>query len=484
MTELVLGPIVGGLAHNKAYLWGKADGPGVLYAWLGRQPDLSDAVRWGASMRLRSEDGYAGVAPVQQLTEETAYYYSLSLVDRSPGIGQGPLSQGSYPSFRTFPRPGKKTPFNFAFGSCFRPKDKDGGQILKVLADHLQEDDLRFLMLLGDQIYADDYKYNSLNKTAVSLEDYRAVYKYVWSVPSFQTLLWNLPAFMMLDDHEVDDDWRWLNPERTKAYIPWWDQLNRLLHGERVEDTKVTSQKIRNALQAYWEHQGMHAPGFELPMEVNDSGQYLLTRGDAGSLAYSFTFGSAAFFVMDTRTMRVRDLWPRRQHEASMLGEGQWRALEAWLLAVKDDYPVKFLVTSSALLFDLFLDIPRDRWSGFRRERRRLLSLLAAEGIENVYLLAGDLHSTHAVKAELDGPRGKQITLWEFCSTPLEQTPNRYAHLLYRPLNQPPIRKTDCKFIVSQNNFGLVRVTYDASGQPQVHFEVYGEDEQLLAEAG
>ncbi len=64
--------------------------------------------------------------------------------------------------------------------------------------------------------------------------------------------------------------------------------------------------------------------------------------------------------------------------------------LEEWLRRVKDTYPVKFIVTSCALLYRMILDIPRDRWSGFPREQDRLLRFLGENGIENVYLLAGD----------------------------------------------------------------------------------------------
>ncbi|MEW6718240.1 MAG: alkaline phosphatase D family protein [Chloroflexota bacterium] len=123
------------------------------------------------------------------------------------------------------------------------------------------------------------------------------------------------------------------------------------------------------------------------------SEHYTLETDDPGSFAYTFSYGTAAFFVMDTRTMRVR----KSRRDRTMLGEGQWQALKDWLLAVRDVCEVKFLVTSCALLFSMWLNICRDRWSGFTKERDHLLSLLATEGIEEVYLLAGDLHSAHAV---------------------------------------------------------------------------------------
>jgi hypothetical protein len=62
MTQFTLGPIVGGISATEANIWGRTDGPGQLYAWLGRQADLSDAWLAGESPPLAAADGFAGVA--------------------------------------------------------------------------------------------------------------------------------------------------------------------------------------------------------------------------------------------------------------------------------------------------------------------------------------------------------------------------------------------------------------------------------------
>jgi phosphodiesterase/alkaline phosphatase D-like protein len=484
MANIILGPIIGGLSYDKAFLWARMDGPGVLHVWLGKKPDLSDAYLAGRSLPLRPEDGFAGVAPITHLLPNSRYYYHLSQEDSLPQKKAGPLSGGIYPSFKTFPRPGELVSFNFAFGSCFRPKNDESGKIFQVLESRRPVDDLRFILLIGDQIYADEYRYNSLGKVACSIDEYRSVYRYTWSNPSFRRMFLNLPAFMTLDDHEVDDDWRWLDPLRKKVYLPWWNVIIRKLRNAKPEEYQASPKKVRNGLQAYWEHQGMHSPGFVLPPHLNEKGQYLLTSQDPGSLAYSFTFGGAAFFVLDTRTMRVRGTRPWASETDSMLGKKQWSSLETWLQRVKDNYPVKFIITSSALLYYLLFDIPRDRWSGFRHERRKLLSLLASQNIEGVYLLAGDLHSSHAICAELHGSTGKPISLWEFCSTPFEQKTNWLAKYLYFPVNDKPVRRQVRRFVVAKNNFGLVRVKFETNQKFQVRFEIYGENSELLAFAG
>lgn len=475
MTELILGPIIGGLSYRRAFLWARADGPGVLHAWLGQRPDLRDGELAGTSLELKAEDGFAGVAPTQNLEYDTRYYYALTLSGAPPDPSLHP-----FPSFTTFPLPGAPEPFNFAFGSCFRPDDSEAGRIFRSIDERRRADDLRFLLMLGDQIYADAYKHNGLDdEIACTLDQYRRVYAYTFSRPPLRSLWENLPVFMTLDDHEVDDDWRWLDQERTLAYIPWWDRLIRLLQHRALAERRIPRQRVRDALQAYWEHQGMHAPPLEFPMNLTGAGQYSLTEEDRGSLAYTFTCGEAAFFVLDTRTMRIAS----RKHR-SMLGDAQFRVLEHWLLSVRDVFPIKFLVSSCSLLYDMWLDIPRDRWSGFPRERNRLLHFLAANGIEGVYVLTGDLHSAHAVRIELYGPSGKAIPVWEFCSSPFEQKPNWLSSRTYTPVRSGPIRSQECCFRVNERNFGVVRVYYGGDNAPQVRFELYGEEGSLLESTG
>ncbi len=474
MGSLILGPIAGGLSADGVNLWGRADGPGTLHAWIGEQPDLSDARLGAASLPLDEENGFAGVAPVRELAPNTRYYYALTL-DASP---PAPRSK-PFASFTTNPPDGERAPFTFAFGSCFRPENERGGQIFNAIEARRPGDDLRFILLIGDQIYADAYDHNDIGKVCCSLEEYRQVYAYTWSRPPFRRLLENLPAYMTLDDHEVDDDWTWTSPDREFAQIPFWDRVMRWIQGRSEEERRIPRQRVRDALQAYWEHQGMHAPHFQLPPKLNTRAQYALTAEDPGSLAYTFTFGAAAFFVLDTRTMRVKS-----REEKSMLGDGQWLALQSWLLTVKDRYPVKFIVSSCAMLFDMWIDLANDRWRGFDRERQRLLHFLAANGIEGVYILSGDLHSAHAVRVELYGPEQQGLPLWEFCSTPFEQDPNLLSRYTYYRLRTGPIKGQECLFVIDEKNFGVVEVDYPIGGKPGVIFKVYGESGELLSQAG
>ncbi len=472
--ELLLGPLVGGVHDQGANLWGRARGQGVLHAWLGQQPDLSDAQLAARSLPLTLETGFSGVAPVRGLNPATRYHYALTLSDQPPE----PLMR-TYPAFTTFPRPGEAASFSFALGSCFRPDDENGGAIFRAVEERRQSDDLRFALLVGDQVYADAHAHNGLGKIAMNLEEYRALYEYAWTRPLLRKLLTNLPAFMMMDDHEVDNDWSWTDASRTQAQMPFYNLVIRWLERRPRAEWQIPRQRVQDALQAYWEHQAMHGPPLLSPPSLTPDGRYVLEPSDPGSLAYSFVYGAAAFFVLDTRTRRVKGGGDR-----TILGEGQWQALERWLLEVREAYPVKFLVTSSSVLFSMWVDITRDRWNGFPEERLRLLSFLAANGIEGVHILTGDLHSGHAIRAELYGPQGQGLPLWEFCSTPFEQEPNNLAQRFPRRLRGAPLKNLENLFVQAQRNFGVVRVDFSGEGAPRVRYRLYGVDGQLLGAAG
>lgn len=162
---------------------------------------MSDARLAATSLTLSEADGFCGVAPLHNLAPSTRYFYALTLSEDPPTPRQLP-----YHTFTTFPPDGEPVSFAFAFGSCFRPESDDGGQIFRTIEEQRRADQLRFILLTGDQIYADAYDKNGICKICCELQEYHQVYKYTWSRPPFRDLLRNLPAFMTLDDHEVDDD--------------------------------------------------------------------------------------------------------------------------------------------------------------------------------------------------------------------------------------------------------------------------------------
>lgn len=454
MPERILGPIIGDLRHDHVKLWARSDGAGRLHAWLDTDPNFANPRRAGFSDPLTAESGYAGVVSVDGLRPETTYFYALTFENRPPAAPDG--------QFTTLPQPGTPRTLRFAFGSCFLPSSPESGETFRQIETLHQESGLSFLLMLGDQIYADIPKGNGLGRVALTLEDYRAVYRHTFSNSALQGLLKKLPVFMTLDDHEVDDDWRWQHPDMRDPVIPIWDRFLRWKAGEPPLARRLDTRRVRDALQAFVEHQMMHAP-----QPIFQPASDPLLR--PGGFAYTFTAGGAAFFVLDTRTRRVRGRGQRPQ----IIDEPQWQALEAWLVQVRDHFPVKFIVSSSAVLFQFGLDIANDRWPGFIEDRRRLLSLIARHGVENVYILTGDLHAGHAISADLYGPNGKRLTIYELCATPFEQTSNWVTRFVTLRANEPPLTNRKLHFQANSWNFGVVTLNFENPETPQVQFDLH-----------
>ena len=79
-------------------------------------------------------------------------------------------------------------------------------------------------------------------------------------------------------------------------------------------------------MEAYWEHQGIHGAAPIVPIRLDPSGRFAIHESD-GSRVYQFVFGAASFFVMDTRTGRIK-----ARGYAQIMTARQWQALEKWLL--------------------------------------------------------------------------------------------------------------------------------------------------------
>ncbi len=461
-AQIFLGPIVGGLSHESANLWVRATGACNIYGWLGNKPDLSDAKFAGESDPPVKEDAFIGIVPLRELKADTRYHYALTLDMKKPDPAHSP-----YPSFKTFPQPGMRQSFKFAFGSCFLPMEETSGLIFNAIDTQRVEDDLRFIMLLGDQIYADKWQHNGINKLAITTAEYRQVYAHTWSRPPFQNLLKNLPAFMILDDHEVDNDWHWDDITKRWASLPLYEVSSRWLKRRPKDERFLTIHRARDAMEAYWEHQGLHGPAPIDPLRLDPSGRFAIHESD-GSLAYQFVVGAASFFVMDVRTSRIK----MRNHYHIMT-ERQWQALEKWLLEDRKKFPVKFLVSSSSVLFDMFGDFTRDRWGGFRGDRNRLLNFIAEHSIENLFILTGDLHAGHAIEVALSTPVGQPLTLWEFCASPFEQSHNTLAWTNIRTWS-PAVKAYKRHFSAPVNNYGVVGVEFSENEKPVVSFSLHG----------
>ncbi|NPA26573.1 MAG: hypothetical protein GXO36_03095 [Chloroflexi bacterium] len=455
----LVGPVVGAVEPHAANLWVRGHEPGPVYAWVGQRHDLRDARLAGQAQR-REDGGHAAVVRIEGLEPATRYFYTLTSSPTRPALVETP------PSFRTAPAsPRAVGPFTFVFGSCFAPHNPFGEGSVHRLLQLLERDDAPdFGLLIGDQVYPDQAWNNGLGRVALTLEDYREVYRIAWAQTAWREALARLPWYMMWDDHEVDNDWAWTTQDRIEAQIPWLNRFWRWLRHAPPEARQLTRRRITAAIHAFWEHQLLHAPRLIRPPETAPDGRPLLLTSDRGHFSYAFTYGPAAFYVMDLYSHRVSGPYGR-----ALMNSAQWADLEQWLLRVRDAYPIKFIVTPDTVFHHSLIPWGLAAWTDFPDDRRRLIHLLAAHQVDGVFLLSGDIHLGYALEAYLEGAEGP-LPVWEFTASPWGQATPPWGFKLSRIARVPGVRHAGWLARWIGPNFGWVR--FAGGPRPWVQFRL------------
>jgi cholesterol oxidase len=235
----------------------------------------------------------------------------------------------------------------------------------------------RFMALLGDQIYADARA--GLFDTDSEIERVVPRYRQAFGSRGFRTLASRLPLHMILDDHEIHDNWS-------------------------VEELRLRAgrQRARNALVAYDVFQRQHGPA---------------TPGNRTADSY-FVHDGVAFFALDTRSGRRRT-----GAGARLLRQRQRTQLLAALQQAQQTHPdrTKWILCGSVLAPGLVYgegeNPPRDvdTWQQHAADRIWLLELIAALGIRNAVLLSSDYHCSAVATIRLPGG----IRVLAICAPPL-----------------------------------------------------------------
>lgn len=281
-----------------------------------------------------------------------------------------------------------------ALVSCNGPEDVSPPrdyEMWRRLKEAVDQEDVDLIVHAGDQIYADKVRqeWNTSGKTiglanapqAATAEltaRYREMYWASWMVPEVRSVLASCPSVMMWDDHEIFDGWG--------------------SHGD--EDQPANQAFLRAAAQAFSEFQSSHGP----------------PRIDQmNSFAAAFDHEGVGFLLLDARG-------PRSWKDGTIVGEHQWRSVDAWLASIRDKALrrlyvvvgtppvhlrvalVEWLIAHTGLRRS-DLDDLRDTWTASRNrgEANRLLLRLfnfMAETNCEVTILGGDVHVASLAKIE------------------------------------------------------------------------------------
>jgi hypothetical protein len=447
MADLVLGPVLRHVGATDATVWVETSAPCEVEVLGHRQSTFCVA---GHHYALVVVDGL-------EESTRTAYEVDLDGERRWP------------PADDRFPAPVISTVnpehrLRILFGSCrvalpHEPpytleKDEDergrGHDALFTLARELRErgpehehwPDL--LLLLGDQVYADEVSPRTLayveatrgtdrppGEEVANYEEYARLYRESWSVPEIRWLLSTIPSAMVIDDHDMRDDWNisraWVEDMQR---LDWWEE------------------RLTGGLASYWvyQHLGNLSPAllsrselYERVRGASDAYDELRQfahdddrRHEGAQWCYSRDLGHTKLIVIDDRTRRV--LEPDRR---AITSDEEWE----WVVAETEcDYEHLVLGLSDPPILTPALHhleawneavcagawgsaaasagerlrraLDFDHWAAFGESFERLARLLAEVGSRprapaSITLLSGDVH--HAYLAEIGFPPGSGI---------------------------------------------------------------------------
>ena len=477
--ELVLGPLLRYVDSTDATVWVEVSAPCEVTIRAG--DEVATERTWGV------HGHHFAVLHLCHLREGEETPYTVEL----DGEQVWPLDPGR-PSVICTPRADDTV--RLAFGSCRRGESQTsealreiGADALVALAHRMAQAPRRewpdAMLLLGDQVYADipsreiterlaERRDAGLGPQSVrdsagaggdrdvsdeicDFEEYSWLYHESWRDPDVRWLLSTVPSCMILDDHDLRDDWNssysW---RREMTAQPWWRD------------------RVIGAFSSYFVYQHL---GNLTPDELEANETYQALRGAAsdaervrlledfavaadserGTVQWSYKrdFGRVRVVMLDVRASRHLDPGDRR-----VMDSDEW----AWTRDACLDADVDHLVIGSSLPAFMLPalhhvegwneavarhrpDMPvsarfgewarravdLEHWGAFRNSFDDLVGLLTevAAGDSrpapaSILLLGGDVHCSYLEEVELTAPR-------------VADSPTRVHQLVMSPFRNP-----------------------------------------------
>lgn len=449
MQKPTVGPIMGHTTTNQTriFIRGEFHNNAAVFAGIRYRPTDSKQWHTGGFIKLDARRDMSGVLVLDNLSADTDYEYQtgwfspMSPAHTTESVAELPL-QWPRETYRLRTRSDQALqPRAYILGSCRYLRLTAGIPVLPQLGDRIfasisqliegAQPPVSAIMMSGDQIYADD-----LNLIAPDREynEITAKYRAAFSQPNIQRLMSGTSTYMILDDHEIEDNW----PS----------------HADPADETL-----FRNAMAAYEIYQASHSPACSL----TTNGQ--VEHSSLKHYWYQFSDGDIEWFVTDSRTRRHLSSDNRR-----VLDEEQEQALCKWL--IESTARVKFVVTSVMFYPDRRMN-GEDAWMGFPQQRLRLLETIRRHRIRNVVFISGDVHGS--LTSRLTHSEDPEFEIHTIVSSPLHNSKLLpYATAATFILDQPLVRTDTGDYrheltsqVISQDNFahmvvepGHIQVNY------------------------
>ena len=328
MAELILGPLLRYVGTTDASIWVETDSACEVEV-LGRTAETFCVA-----------GHHFALVFLENLEPGTSEEYEVAL----DGEQVWPPSDSEFPPsvLRTFR---EEEQVELVFGSCrvaapqgppfTLPKEVDeekgrGFDALHALALSILEEDSPsypdLLFLCGDQVYADEVSIRTLEFIAeredrppgappdqvADFEEYTRLYRESWSEPGIRWLLSTVSSSMVIDDHDMHDDWNisqaWCEEMERKE---WWHQ------------------RVLGGMASYWVYQFIgnlppaelrNLPLWQRVQENREDAEAVLREfmdkddqeREGKRWSYYRDLGSTRLIVADVRTGRCLDEGDRK----------------------------------------------------------------------------------------------------------------------------------------------------------------------------
>jgi hypothetical protein len=478
MAGLILGPLLRYVGATEATVWVEADAPCEVEVL--RHTDTTFEV----------EGHHYALVCLEGLEPNSIHEYEVRL----DGEKRWPLPDSDLPpsTIRTIE---SGRPIRIAYGSCrvalphhqpyTLPKDKhEAGREFDALytlaMEMLRSPRERWpdlLLMLGDQVYVDEgspevRRYirdtrgveEPPGEEVANFEEYTRLYHESWGDPVIRWLLSTVSSAMVLDDHDMHDDWNISRSWREDMERqPWW------------------SEREIGGLVSYWiyQHIGNLAPEmlaehelFRQVREAEDAGAVLREfadrdRHDHEGARWSFCrdLGDTRLMVTDDRTGRVLDEGRRSifdEHEWEWIQEHAQGEHDHFLIATTDPFLLApglhdveawseaicdgaWGATAARTGEKLRRALDLDHWAAFRSSFERLARLLQELGSgrrgpapASITVLSGDVH--HAYLAEVAFRRGAGVrsAVWQGVCSPFRNALDSHERQMVEFSLTPP----------------------------------------------
>lgn len=382
LSKATLGPIVGYTTTNQSRIWfrGKFEATGessyrrcfgvLRYRKKGEN-------QWSNPLFNKMSPNFdmTCVLNIANLEPETLYEYQVGwiLIDAElEAFSKIADSQFEWPEVIYTVQSGtdKKTSTRtYAVGSCrYMLKtflgeifDDRGDKTFRSILNQHEKQRFHGVMMVGDQIYADDLNLVSPDDELI---EFLHRYHIVFGQEYIQKLMATVPTYMILDDHEIEDDWPAKATQKDKLTL------------------------YPKAIHAYQIYQCSHSPLFTADKDGR-------IEGTLQKFWYTFSDGCVEWFVMDCRTERIltKNLW-------QMVKAEQLQALISWI--TNGSKLVKMIVTSVPLVPDLDSE-SGDKWSAFPEQRAQILQAIDSVHNPKIVFVSGDVHCSYVAQITKSG---------------------------------------------------------------------------------